>query len=193
MKLSIYVTLSVSLVLILLQVTVAFKDWDSYKEYLLQGLEKTYNAKVHIGGKVEVSLITPKLTVHNVYIQCNNNEEQKLSTLIGVNKIEVRPSILSLFLFSLQPKSITLLGMKGNRENFINVINAKASSNAVDIVIKDGQVSLNNNFTDHDNIVNIEKVVIRKSKQFSGEIRVDGNDYDFSGKVNITKKMYISV
>ncbi len=194
MKLSIYVTLSISLVLILLQVTVTFKDWDSYKEYIVQGLEKTYNAKVHIGGKVEVSLITPKLTVHNVYMQCNNNKEQKLSTLIGVNKIEVRPSILSLFLFSLQPKSITLLGMKSNRENFINIINAKTSSNAVDIVIKGSQVSLNNNFTDYDNIVNIEKVAIGKSKQFSGEIRVDSNDYDFSGKVNITKKnVHISV
>ncbi|WP_395463182.1 AsmA-like C-terminal region-containing protein [Wolbachia endosymbiont of Cantharis cryptica] len=188
MRFSIYTILSISLVLTLLHVAATFKDWNSYKEYIVQELEKTYNAKVHIGGKVTVSLITPKLNIHNVYIQCNKNKEQKVSDLIGVNKIEVRPSLLSLFLFSLQPKSITLLGMKSNKENFINIINAKASSNIVDIVIKDSQVSLNNNFTDYGNIVNIKEVAIKKNRQFSGEVKVGDNNYDFSGKVNITKK-----
>nr|WP_218939042.1 AsmA-like C-terminal region-containing protein [Wolbachia endosymbiont of Litomosoides brasiliensis] len=176
------------MVLILLQVVVTFKDWNSYKEYIVQELEKTYNAKVHIGGKIEVLLITPRLTIHNVYMQCNNNKEQKLSALISINKIEMRPSILSLLLFSLQPKSITLLGMKSNRENFINIINARASNDVVDIVMKDGQVSLNNNFADHDSIVDIKEVTIRRNRQFSGKVKVSGNNYDFSGKVNIAKK-----
>ncbi|QKX03122.1 hypothetical protein GOY07_02920 [Wolbachia endosymbiont of Litomosoides sigmodontis] len=194
MKLSVYFTLSIVLVIIFLQIAVTFKDWNSYKEYIVQELEKTYNAKVRIGGKVEVLLIAPKLTLHNVYVQCNNNKEQKLSALICVDKIEVRPSVLSLLLFSLQPKSITLLGMKSNRENFINIINAKASSDAIDIVMKDSQVSLNDNFADHDSVVNIKEVAIRRNRHFSGKVKLGSNNYDFLGKVNIVKNnVHISV
>jgi hypothetical protein len=153
MRFSIYTILSISLVLIILHVAATLKDWNSYKEHIVQKLENTYNAKVRIGGKVKVSLITPKLTIYNVYIQCNSNKEQKLSDLISINKIEVKPSLLSLFLLSLQPKSITLFGMKSSKENFVNITNEKASK--VDIIIKDRQVSLNNNFVDYSNIVNI--------------------------------------
>ncbi|WP_174133179.1 hypothetical protein, partial [Wolbachia endosymbiont of Atemnus politus] len=69
------------------------------------------------------------------------------------NKIEVRPSLLSLFLFSLQPKSITLFGMKSSKENFVNITNEKASM--VDIVLKDSQINASNDFTDYRNIINI--------------------------------------
>jgi len=169
-----------------LHINATFKDWNSYKEHIVQKLENTYNAKVRIGGKVKVSLITPKLTIYNVYIQCNNNKEQKLSDLISINKIEIRPSLLSLFLLSLQPKSITLFGMKSSKENFVNITNEKASK--VDIIIKDSQVSLNNNFVDYSNIVNIKEIAIKRNGQFSSEVKVDDNNYDFSGKVDITKK-----
>ncbi|MGL9688612.1 MAG: AsmA-like C-terminal region-containing protein [Wolbachia sp.] len=186
MRFSIYTVLSISLVLILLHVAATFKDWNSYKEHIVQKLENTYNAKVRIGGKIKVSLITPKLTIYNVYIQSNNNREQKLSDLISINKIEVRPSLLPLFLLSLQPKSITLFGMKSSKENFVNITNEKASK--VDIIIKDSQVSLNNNFVDYSNIVNIKEIAIKRNGQFSGEVKVGDNNYDFSGKVDITKK-----
>ncbi|NSM56710.1 AsmA-like C-terminal region-containing protein [Wolbachia endosymbiont of Atemnus politus] len=186
MRFSIYTILSISLVLILLHITATFKDWNGYREHIVQRLESTYNAKIHIGGKVEVSLITPKLTIHNVYIQYNNNKEQKLSDLIGISKIEVRPSLLSLFLLSLQPKSITLFGMKGSKKNFISIMNEKAGK--VDIVIKDSQINLNNDFTDYRSIINIKEVAIKRSGQFFGKVRVGGNNYDFSGKVDITKK-----
>jgi hypothetical protein len=157
-------------------------------------LERTYDAKVHIGGKIKVSLITPKLTIHNVYIQYNENKEQMLSDLISVRKIEIRPSFLSLLLFSLLPKSITLFGMKSNKENLINIINTKASGNTVDIVIKDSQVSFKNDFANYSSIVNIKEVAVKKNRQFSGKVKVGDNNYDFSGKVNITKKnAYISV
>ncbi|MGL9775404.1 MAG: AsmA-like C-terminal region-containing protein [Wolbachia sp.] len=186
MRFSIYTILSISLVLILLHVAATFKDWNGYKEHIVQKLENTYNAKVRIGGKIKVSLITPKLTIYNVYIQSNNNREQKLSDLISINKIEVRPSLLPLFLLSLQPKSITLFGMKSSKENFVNITNEKASK--VDIIIKDSQVSLNNNFVDYSNIVNIKEIAIKGNGQFSGEVKVGDNNYDFSGKVDITKK-----
>jgi hypothetical protein len=171
-----------------MHVAATFKDWSGYKGYIIKELEKTYDAKVHIGGKVEVSLITPKLTIYNVYIQYNENKKQKLSDLISVSKIEVRPSLLSLFLFSLQPKSITLLDMKSNKENLINIINAKANHNIVDVVIRDSQVSFKNDFADHGNIVNIKEIAVKKNRQFSGEVKIGDNNYDFSGKVNITKK-----
>ncbi|WP_349967183.1 AsmA-like C-terminal region-containing protein [Wolbachia endosymbiont of Armadillidium arcangelii] len=191
MKLSLYAILSISLVLVLLHVAAAFKDWSGYREYIIKELEKKYDAKVHIVGKVEVSLITPKLTIYNIYIQYNKNKEQKLSDLISAKKIEIRPSFLSLFLFSLQPKSITLLGMKSNKENLINIINAKASDNIVDIVIKDSKISFNNNSAD---TVNIQEVAVKKNKQFFGKVKIGNNNYDFSGKVNITKKdVHISV
>ncbi|MDX5495984.1 MAG: hypothetical protein O7198_04900, partial [Wolbachia endosymbiont of Nomada marshamella] len=194
MKLSLYAILSISLVLVLLHVAAVFKDWSDYREYIIKELERTYDAKVHIGGKVEVSLITPKLTIHNVYIQYNENKEQKLSDLISVRKIEIRPSFLSLLLFSLQPKSITLFGIKSNKENLINIINTKASGNTVDIVIKDSQVSFKNDFANYSSIVNIKEVAVKKNRQFSGKVKVGDNNYDFSGKVNITKKnAYISV
>lgn len=194
MKLSIYAILSISLLLILMHVAATFKDWSGYRKYIIKELERTYDAKVHIGGKVEVSLITPKLTIHNVYIQYNENKEQKLSDLISVRKIEIRPSFLSLLLFSLQPKSITLFGMKSNKENLINIINTKASGNTVDVVIKDSQVSFKNDFANYSSIVNIKEVAVKKNRQFSGKVKVGDNNYDFSGKVNITKKnAYISV
>ncbi|QOD38322.1 AsmA family protein [Candidatus Wolbachia massiliensis] len=186
MRFSIYTILSISLVLILLHIAATFMDWNGYKEHIVQELESKYNAKIHIGGKVEVSLIIPKLTIHNVYIQRNNNKEQKLSDLICINKIEVRPSLLSLFLFSLQTKSITLFGIKGSKKDFINIINQKASK--VDLVIKDSQASLNNNFVNYGNIVNIKEVVIKRNGQFSVEVKVGDNNYDFSGRINITRK-----
>jgi hypothetical protein len=133
-----------------MHVAATFKDWSGYKKYIIKELERTYDAKVHIGGKIKVSLITPKLTIHNVYIQYNENKEQNLSDLISVRKIEIRPSFLSLLLFSLQPKSITLFGMKSNK------INTKASGNTVDIAIKDSQVSFNAD------IINIEEVAVKK-------------------------------
>lgn len=188
MKFSIYAILSISLILVLMHVAATFKDWSGYKGYIIQELEKTYDAKIRIGGKVEVSLMTPKLTIHNVYIQYNENKEQKLSDLISVNKIEVRPSFLSLFLFSLQPQSITLLGMKSNKENLFNVLNAKSNSDIVDIAIKDSQISLKDNFADYDNVVNIKEIVVKKNRQLFGEIKIGNDYYDFSGKVNITKK-----
>ncbi|MFP3032133.1 MAG: hypothetical protein ACEY3M_13750, partial [Wolbachia sp.] len=179
MRLSLYAILSISLLLILMHVTATFKDWSGYKGYIIKELERTYDAKVHIGGKIKVSLITPKLTIYNVYVQYNENKEQKLSDLISVRKIEIRPSLLSLFLFSLQPKSITLFGMKSNKENLINIINTKASGNTIDIVIKDSQVSFKSDFAD---IVNIKEVAVKKNRQFSGKVKVGDNNYDFSGK-----------
>ncbi|WP_168463910.1 AsmA-like C-terminal region-containing protein [Wolbachia endosymbiont of Ctenocephalides felis wCfeT] len=178
MRLSIYATLSISLVLILLQIIVSFKDWNNYKERIIQELEKTYDAKVHIGGNIEVSLITPKLTVHNVYIQYSEDKEQKLSDLISADRIEIRPSLLSLFSFSLKAKSITLLGMKSNKANLLNIMRAKANSDIVDIIVKDSQLQY-----DSANVVNIKEIVIRRNKHFFGEI----NSYDFDGKVYISK------
>lgn len=171
--------------LILMHVAVTFKDWSGYKEYITQELEKAYDAEIHIGGKVEVSLITPKLIIHNVYIQYNENKEQKLSDLISVSKIEIRPSLLSLFLFSLQPKSITLLGMKSNKKNLLHIINTKVSNNIVDVVIKDSHISLED---DSNNFVNIKEVNVKKNKKFSGKVKISNNYYDFSGKINITRK-----
>ncbi|WCR57804.1 AsmA-like C-terminal region-containing protein [Wolbachia endosymbiont of Ctenocephalides felis wCfeJ] len=186
MKLSLYAILSISLILTLLHVAATFKNWNGYKELIVQKLENTYNAKIHIGGKVEVSLITPKLTIYNVYLQYNNNKEQKLSDLIGVNKIEVRPSLLSLFLLSLQPKSITLFGMQSSKKNFVSIISEEASK--VNIVIKNSQINLHNDFADYGNIVNIKEFAIKRSRQFSGKVKIGDNNYDFSGKINITKK-----
>lgn len=163
MRLSLYAILSISLLLILMHVAATFKDWSGYRKYIIKELEKTYDAKVHIGGKIKVSLITPKLTIYNVYVQYNENKEQKLSDLISVRKIEIRPSFLSLFLFSLQPKSITLFGMKSNKENLLNIINTNASGNTVNIVIKDSQVSFKNDFAD---IVNIKEVAVKKISSF---------------------------
>lgn len=88
MKLSLYAILSISLLLILMHVAATFKDWSGYREYIVKELEKTYDAKVHVGGKIEVSLITPKLTIHNVYVQYNKNKEQKLSDLISAKKLK---------------------------------------------------------------------------------------------------------
>ncbi|UIP92255.1 AsmA-like C-terminal region-containing protein [Wolbachia endosymbiont of Anopheles demeilloni] len=188
MKLSLYAILSISLLLILMHVAATFKDWSGYREYIVKELEKTYDAKVHVGGKIEVSLITPKLTIYNLYVQYNKNKEQKLSDLISAKKIEIRPSLLSLFSFSLQPKSISFLGMKSNKENLLNIINTKANDNIVDILIKDSQISFNAD------TINIKEVAIKKNKQFFGEVQIGDNNYDFSGKVNVTKNnVHISV
>ncbi len=74
-RLLIYIILSISLILILLKVAISFKDWNSYEELIVQKLEDTFNARIHIGGKIEVSLITPKLTIYNVYVQYNNDKK----------------------------------------------------------------------------------------------------------------------
>ncbi len=188
MKLSLYAISSILFLLILMHVAATFKDWSGYREYIVKELEKTYDAKVHVGGKIEVSLITPKLTIHNVYVQYNKNKEQKLSDLISAKKIEIRPSLLSLFSFSLQPKSISFLGMKSNKENLLNIMNTKANDNTVDILIKDSQISFG---TD---TINIKEVAIKKNKQFFGEVQIGDNNYDFSGRVNVTKNnVHISV
>ncbi|QKX02478.1 AsmA family protein [Wolbachia endosymbiont of Dirofilaria (Dirofilaria) immitis] len=193
MRLFIYIILSISLVLTILHIVTIFKDWDSYKELIVQKLENNYNAKIYIGGKIEVSLITPKLTIDNVYVQCLDDEKQKLSDLISINRIEVRPSFLSFFLFSLQPKSITLFGMKGSKKNFTGIINGRASKIDVDVVIKDSKINLNNNFADYRSIVGIKEVAIKKDGHFFGKVKVDDNSYNFLGKVNITKKnVYIN-
>ena len=187
MRFSIYTILVISLVLIFGHFAVVFKDWSSYKESIIQELEKTYDAKIHIGGKIEASLITPKLTLHNVYIQYSE-QEQKLSDLISVNKIEIKPSFLSLLSFSLQPKSITLSGVKSNKKNLLHVINTKASSNITDVIIKDGQINLRDDFSDYRSIINIKEVSVRKNKHVFGEIKVGDNDYYFGGKINVTKQ-----
>jgi hypothetical protein len=188
MRFLLYTALSISLLLIIMHAAATLKDWNGYKGYIIQELEKVYDAKIDIGGKVEVSLITPKLTINNVYIQHNQNKEQKLSDLINVSKIEVRPSFLSLFLFSLQPKSITLLGMKSNKENLLNVINAKANNSIIDVAIKDSYINLKNNSSDYGNILEIKEIIVKKNRHFFGEVKIGGNYYDFSGKINITKK-----
>ncbi|WCR53481.1 MAG: hypothetical protein PG981_000503 [Wolbachia endosymbiont of Ctenocephalides orientis wCori] len=190
MKFSVYAILVISLILILGHVTVVFKNWNSYRGNIIQELEKKYDAKIHIGGKVEVSLITPKLTIHNVYIQYNenNNQEQKLSDLVSINKIEIKPSILPILSFSLQAKSITLSGIKSNKKNLLHVINTKASSNIIDVIIKDGQINLKDDFSDYRSIINIKEVSIRKNKHVFGEIKVGDNDYYFGGKIDITKQ-----
>ncbi|MGL9681682.1 MAG: AsmA-like C-terminal region-containing protein [Wolbachia sp.] len=186
MRFSIYAILSISLVIIFLHVAATFKDWNVYKDHIVQKLENTYNAKVRIIGDIKVSLITPKLTIYNVYIQSNNNKEQKLSDLTSINKIEVRPSLLSLFLLSLQTKSIILYGMKSSKENFVHIVNEKASE--ADIIIKDSQVNLNNNFIDYSDLVNIKEIAIKRNGKFFGEVKISDNNYDFSGKVGISKK-----
>ncbi|MDD9331776.1 MAG: AsmA-like C-terminal region-containing protein [Wolbachia sp.] len=182
MKFSLYTILLTSLILTFMHIAVSFKDWNGCKEYIIRELEKTYDAEIHIGGKVEVSLITPRLTIHNVYIQYNEHKEQKLSDLISINKIEVRPSFLSLFLFSLQPKTITLFGMKSNKENLLHIVDTKISNNIVDVAIKDSHINL------EDNCINIKEINVKKNKNFSGEVKIGDNYYDFSGKINITKK-----
>lgn len=88
MRLSLYTILSILLLLILMHVAATFKDWSGYREYIVKELEKTYDAKVHVGGKIEISLITPKLTIYNVYVQYNKNKEQKLSDLISAKKLK---------------------------------------------------------------------------------------------------------
>lgn len=181
-----YIIPSVSLLLTLLHFAATFKDWDSYKGIIIQKFEDKYNARIHISGKIEVSLITPKIIIYNMYMQCNSNGRGKLSDLISINRVEVRPSLLWLFLFSLQPKSITLFGLKGSKRNFINIVSERTSK--VDIVIKDSQVNLNNDFGNYRSNVNIKEIAIRKSGNFSGEVDVGDKNYGFSGKMNITKK-----
>ncbi len=185
-RLLIYIILSISLILILLKVAITFKDWNSYEELIVQKLEDTFNARIHIGGEIEVSLITPKLTIYNVYVQYNNDEKQKLSDSVSINKIEIRPSFLSLFLFSLQPKSVTLFSVKGSKKNFISIVNKGPGK--VDIIIKDSQIDLNNDFADYRSIFNIKEVAIKKNGHFYGKAKVDDSNYDFSGKADITKK-----
>lgn len=182
MRFSIYAILSILLVLVLTNVAVTFKDWSRYKEYITQKLEKEYDAKIHIMGKIEASFIMPKLTIRNVYIQYNGHEEQKLSDLVSVGQVEIRPSFLSLFLFSLQPKSITLLDMKSNRQNLFNIVNKKSSNNIMNILIKDSHISV------EDDYINIKEIKIKKNKKFSGKVKINDSHYDFLGKINITKK-----
>ncbi len=184
-RLLIYIILSISLILILLKVAISFKDWNSYEELIVQKLEDTFNARIHIGGKIEVSLITPKLTIYNVYVQYNNDKKQKLSDSVSINRIEIRPSFLSLFLFSLQPKLVTLFGVKGSKEDFISIVNKRPGK--VDVIMKDSQIDLNNDFADYRSIVNIKEIAIKKNGHFYGKAKVDDNNYDFSGKADITK------
>ncbi|MDG7056063.1 MAG: AsmA-like C-terminal region-containing protein [Wolbachia endosymbiont of Meromenopon meropis] len=187
MRFFIYTILFILLALFFFHVFVISKDWNDCKGRIVQKLENTYNAKVRIGGKVKVSLIAPKLTVYNLYIQFNNNAEKGLHDLISVDKIEVRASLfLSLFSFTLQPKLITLFGMKSSKKNLINVANEQVGK--IDLLIKESQVNLNNNSVGYANIVSIKEIFIKKNGKFTGEVRVGDNGYNFLGKVDISKK-----
>ncbi|MDN5248353.1 MAG: AsmA-like C-terminal region-containing protein [Wolbachia endosymbiont of Tyrophagus putrescentiae] len=182
MRLYIYITLLILSALTSAHIVVTSKDWNEYKERIIQKLEVGDDVKVHIAGKIEASLITPKVTLHNVYIQYNRNKEQKLSDLVSIGKIEVKPSLLSLLMFSLQPKSIALLDMKSSQKNLFNIINAKFTNSITDVTIKDGHISI------EDDCIDIKKISIRKNKKFFGTIKIKNSDYDFSGEVNAEKK-----
>ncbi len=109
-----------------------------------------------------------------------------MSDSVSINRIEIRPSFLSLFLFSLQPKLVTLFGVKGSKEDFISIVNKRPGK--VDVIMKDSQIDLNNDFADYRSIVNIKEIAIKKNGHFYGKAKVDDNNYDFSGKADITKK-----
>ncbi|OEY86711.1 hypothetical protein BIY23_02525 [Wolbachia pipientis] len=176
MKFSIYAILSIVLIIFIAHITILFKDWNGYKEYIAQELKKAYDAEIYIGGKVKFSLITPKVTIHNVYIQYGTHKEQHLSALVNVDKIEIRPVLLAL---SLQPKSITLFNMKCNKKNLFHIINVKANA---DFIIKDSCIDI------EDNTVSIKEMYIKKNKKFTGNIKVNDYYYNFSGKINDKKK-----
>ncbi|WFW29772.1 MAG: AsmA-like C-terminal region-containing protein [Wolbachia endosymbiont of Menacanthus eurysternus] len=181
-----YVVSLISLVSISLYVFLFFKDWNNYKEYIIQKLEDTYDIKVHIGGKIKVLLVAPKLIIYNVNVQHNNVSEQRLLDFISINKIEVKPSFLSLFLLSLQLKSVTLFGAESSKEGIIDL--TSKIGNKIDLIIKDSKVNLGNSFIGYNNVVDIKEIAIKRNGHFVGEINVNSKNYNFLGNVNILKK-----
>ncbi|MBV0900092.1 MAG: hypothetical protein KTV77_05195 [Wolbachia endosymbiont of Fragariocoptes setiger] len=181
MKSYLYAGLFILLFLTVAQLSVKLKDWSSYKDFITHHLENTYNAKVYIIGKVEISLITPKLSIHNVYIKYNNgNAKQRSSDLISMSKIEIKPYFLSLLKFSPKPSSFVLFNMRSNKENLLKI--AHKSGNIDNVIIKNAHIN------NEDISIDIEELEVKKNKKFSGKAKINDNYYNFLGKISITSE-----
>ncbi|MCV3769424.1 MAG: AsmA-like C-terminal region-containing protein, partial [Wolbachia pipientis] len=72
------------------------------------------------------------------------------------------------------------------------VVNKRA--NKVDLLIKNSQIDFSSNYSKYRGFVNIKKVALKKNGQFTGEVKIDNGNYDFSGKINITQNsVYINI
>ncbi|WP_253300012.1 AsmA-like C-terminal region-containing protein [Wolbachia endosymbiont of Chironomus riparius] len=182
MKFFIYAALSFLIALFFMHTAVTIKDWSNYKDYITEELEKIHGGKVHIIGKIKASLMMPKLILHNVYIQYNQQKEKKLSDLVNISTIEIKPSLSSLFLFSFKPKSITLFDVKSDKKNLLNIINTKVSNKISNITIKESCISL------QANNISIQEINLKENEKFSGKIKIKDAYYNFAGKINVTKK-----
>ncbi|WP_458695388.1 AsmA family protein [Wolbachia endosymbiont of Pentidionis agamae] len=179
--------MSVSLILYVISV---FIDLNKYKSVITEELEKIYNAKIFIGGKVEVSIINTEVIIHNVYIKPNASIGKHLSELVTIDKLKIKPAILSLLTFSFKPKSITIYGIKSNKSNLSSMIQIKINDNLTDVVIKKGSIFLEENFSE-DGIITIEDVNIKNKKskkEIFGKINLANRSYAFSSKIDVTQQ-----
>ncbi|WP_339045349.1 AsmA-like C-terminal region-containing protein [Candidatus Mesenet endosymbiont of Agriotes lineatus] len=141
MKILRYATVAGVLALsFLLYAAPSFINWNNkYKSYIEQKLKETYGTQVNINGSVEVSFIPIKMIIHDLYIK-HESESYLSSKSTIIEKLEFKPSFLSLVKFAPSPKKVTIHGLITDIQNLYKVTKTGNNIKSVSIINSDVNV-----------------------------------------------------
>ena len=166
-------------------------DWNArYGGYVFEQLGAAASgsgASVRALGKMKGRVLTPKLTVNNLYFECGE-EVQGCSGAVSIEKLELNLSLRSLIFGALEVKSMDMYGVRTDVHSLSNMLTSSALGAAYKIRVFDSSIVADSSAISgsNRNAVYIRSGEIKSnSGDFSAdaELMIGGNKYKFVSKL----------
>ncbi len=191
MKVLRYVATSIFALLFLLYIVPSFINWNGkYKSYIAKKLEEVYGTQVNISGNIKVSFIPMKVVVHDLYLEHENEHKNYgLSNLITIEKLEFKPSFLSLIKLAPNPKAITIYNLTTDIQNLYGITTVK-DGNIKSISIVNSNINIGKGTQDKEKI-HIKAANLKSSKtnrKITSAFVFKQNNYNLDANIDLAKQ-----
>lgn len=179
-----YITVAGILIFLSLLYTIpGFINWNNkYKSYIEQKLKEAYGAQVSINGSIEVSFIPTKMVIHDLYIK-HEGKSDWLSKSTTIEKLEFKPSILSLVKFAPSPKKVIIHGLATDMQNLYRM--TKAGSNIRNVSVIDSDINIGKKDRIHIKAATFKGTKVNKKVTSTFILRQ--NNYNLNASMDLAK------
>ncbi|MFV9838485.1 MAG: AsmA-like C-terminal region-containing protein [Aaplasma endosymbiont of Hyalomma asiaticum] len=159
-------------------------DWNSrYGNYVFEQLGASTSKSgitIRALGNIKGRFISPKLSVNNLYLECNEETTECVGT-ISVEKLELRLSFLSMIMGRAKVKSVDLFGLRTNVNNLGRIIESQTAGELRRVRV-------------HDSVIVSSKVIEAFPKNAihirRGELKSSGSTYVSNAEFKIGNSKY---
>ncbi|MCU7611251.1 AsmA family protein [Anaplasma capra] len=166
-------------------------DWNTrYGDYVFKQLGAATGgsgAVIKAIGNIEGSLLLPKLTVHNLYVECSEDSTGCPGTL-SVDRVELGIDPLSLLTGSPKVRTISVYGLRTSVGRLASIVGSQTGRDGQQLQIFDSAIAMGGavsaSATAH-NVVNVKSAVVRShGRTLLGDavLKIGSAQYTLSSK-----------